>query len=60
MDYSFTYNEVFSAFEDCLKHKKNTRGAIEFCIDKVTNLIKLTNEINSYTYEKEIYTQSLK
>ena len=51
MDYSFTYNEVFSAFEDCLRHKKNTRGAIEFCIDKVTNLIKLTNEINSYTYE---------
>lgn len=50
MDYSFTYDEVFSAFDDCLKHKKNTIGAKEFCIDKVTNLFRLTEEINSRTY----------
>ena len=51
MDYSFTYDEVFTAFDDCLKHKKSTIGAKEFCVDKVTNLFKLTDEINSYTYE---------
>lgn len=51
MDYSFTYDEVFSAFDDCLKHKKNTIGAKEFCIDKVTNLFRLTEEINSHTYK---------
>ena len=51
MDYSFTYDEVFTAFDDCLKHKKNTIGAKEFCVDKVTNLLNLTDEINSYTYE---------
>lgn len=33
MDYSFTYDEVFTAFDDCLKHKKNTIGAKEFCGD---------------------------
>jgi len=48
--YSFTYNEVFNAFEDCLKHKKNTSGAVKFCVNKVDNLIRLTNEINNKTY----------
>ena len=51
MDYSFTYDEIFAAFDDCLRHKKNTIGAKEFCVDKVTNLLKLADEINSYTYE---------
>jgi len=51
MDYSFTYDEVFAAFDDCLKHKKNTKGAKEFCVDKIGNLLKLTDEINSRTYE---------
>lgn len=51
MDYSFTYDEVFRAFNDCLRHKKNSRGAKDFCIDKVNNLFELTEEINSYTYK---------
>lgn len=51
MDYSFTYGEVFAAFEDCLKHKKNSIGAVEFMIDEVDNLIDLTDEINSFTYQ---------
>lgn len=50
MDYSFTYNEVYLAFIDCLKNKKNTEGAKEFCIDKVSNILKLTDEINNRTY----------
>ena len=50
MDYSFTYDEVPAAFDDCLKNKKNTKGAKKFCVDKVSNLLKLTDEINSRTY----------
>lgn len=50
MDFSFTYDEVFAAFTDCLKHKKNTKGAKDFCLDKVSNLLELTDEINSKTY----------
>lgn len=51
MEYSFTYGEVFSAFEDCLKHKKNSIGAMEFRVDEIDNLIDLTDEINSFTYQ---------
>lgn len=50
MGYSFTYGEVFAAFDDCLKNKRNTRGAKEFCIDKVSNVLQLAEEINNGTY----------
>ncbi|MBP3278739.1 MAG: hypothetical protein J6M44_07270, partial [Butyrivibrio sp.] len=50
MEYSFTYNEVYLAFTDCLKNKKNTSGAKEFCVDKVSNILRLTDEINLRTY----------
>lgn len=49
--YSFTYNEVLKAFNDCLKHKKGTYGAKEFCTNEIQNVIELANDINSYTYE---------
>lgn len=51
MQYSFTYNEVFTAFEDCLKHKRNSFGAMKFRVNEVDNLIQLTDEINSFTYQ---------
>ena len=50
MEYAFTYDEVSAAFDDCLKHKKHTKGAKKFLLDKVSNLIALTDEINSRTY----------
>lgn len=50
MECGFTYSEIFAAFDDCLKHKKNTKGAKKFCIDKVSNLIQLTDDINSFEY----------
>lgn len=51
MDYSFTYGEIFDAFDDCIKHKRNSVGAMEFMVNKVDNLIRLTDEINSFTYQ---------
>lgn len=51
MEYSFTYGEVFDAYDDCLKHKKNSIGAMEFMVDYVDNVIQLTDEINSFTYQ---------
>lgn len=51
MGCSFTYDEISAAFDDCLKHKKHTLGAKEFLLDKVSNLILLTDEINSRTYK---------
>jgi len=48
--YSFTYNEVYHAFEDCLKHKRNTPGAIKFCVDRVDNVLQLVEDINNRTY----------
>lgn len=50
MEYAFTYDEISNAFDECLKHKKNTKGAKEFLLNKVSNLILLMDEINSYTY----------
>lgn len=51
VEYSFTYGEVFDAYDDCLKHKKNSIGAMEFMVDYVDNVIQLTDEINSFTYQ---------
>lgn len=48
---SFTYGEVFRAYEDCLKNKKNTANAIEYMRDAVVNNIRLADEINSGEYE---------
>lgn len=49
--YSFTYNEVLLAFEDCVKHKKNSWGAREFCVSKVRNILELTDDINNWSYK---------
>lgn len=48
---SFTYGEVFKAYNDCLKNKKNTANAIEYMENSIVNNIKLTDDINSGKYE---------
>lgn len=50
-DYSFTYNDIFVAYNDCIKNKSKTCNAIDFSIDKTKNLIELCDEINNNEYK---------
>lgn len=46
----FTYNEIYKAYLDCYKNKKNSPSAIRFRENLLYNIRKLTDEINSFTY----------
>ena len=48
--FSFTYEEIFKAYEDCIRHKKNSPNAIKFMLNKNENVIQLCDEINDRTY----------
>lgn len=47
----FSLEEVFEAYEDCRRNKRNTASAIEFEINYETNCIKLWRELNNRTYK---------
>ena len=49
--YSFSYEEVFKAYEDCLRHKRNSPNAIKFMLNSNENVIQLCDELNNYSYE---------
>lgn len=49
--FQITPEEIFQAYYDCRKHKRNTREALEFEFDFEHNLLVLLNEINSFSYE---------
>ena len=46
-----TLEEIFEAYNDCVKNKVNSIGAIDFYINKDLKLAKLCREINDGTYE---------
>lgn len=46
----FTYNEVYEAYLDCYKNKKNSPGAILFRENLYNNIKILTDEINNHCY----------
>lgn len=48
--YSFTYDEMFLAYEDCMKNKRTTANATKFSINATENLIKLCDEVNERKY----------
>lgn len=51
-DYEYvSFEELYTAYQDCLKRKRNTVNAIEFLIDEEEKLSKLYYELNSKTYE---------
>ena len=47
----FSLEEVFQAYEDCRRNKRNTASAIEFEINYETNCIQLWRELNNRTYK---------
>lgn len=47
----FSYSDLFAAYEDCLRHKRNSPNAIKFMMDANSNVIQLCDEINNGTYE---------
>jgi len=49
--YCFSYGEVFEAYEDCIKNKRNTSNAREFEIDYIEKVTRLCDDINDGTYE---------
>lgn len=50
-DYSFSYNDLYYAYIDCLRRKRNSSGAQDFALNYERNLIQLCNEINNGTYQ---------
>lgn len=43
--------EIFKAYYDCRKHKRNTKSAITFELNYINNLVQLWKELNNMTYE---------
>lgn len=50
-DYKISLDDIFDAYFDCRKNKKNTENAISFEINHEIKLVKLWREINEGTYE---------
>lgn len=46
-----SFEELYNAYQDCLKRKRGTKNAREFLIDEEEKLSKLYYELNSKTYE---------
>lgn len=48
----FTLEELYTAYEDCIKNKKSSRDYLEYDLKyKKTDLLKLLDEINTKTYK---------
>ena len=51
MEYNFTLADLFKAYYDCRKHKRNKHSALQFELDLETNLLELYKEIKSGNYK---------
>ena len=51
VEFSFSYKELFDAYEDCLKNKKNSSSAILFTQNYIEKVIELCDQINNRTYK---------
>jgi len=47
----FTTDKLYKAYEDCLKHKKNTTNALKFELNREKNLCTLLKELQNRTYK---------
>jgi len=48
---SIPLEDVFTAYYECRKHKRNRAGALQFEVDLESNLVELWQEINSGTWK---------
>jgi retron-type reverse transcriptase len=51
MSYIFTIENVYKAYIDCRKRKKNTANALRFEIEREKNIIALLNELKAGRYQ---------
>lgn len=53
---AITEEELFTAYFDCLKHKRHSRAALEFELDLERNLFWLLDEVNLFSYSPDRYS----
>ena len=46
----FSFENIYKAYKDCIKHKKNTLNALSFEVNLVENICNLEKELKSKTY----------
>ncbi len=46
----FTFEKLYKAYKECLKHKKNTANALKFEMNREKNLIQLLYDLKNGTY----------
>lgn len=51
MDEIVSFDELYNAYLDCRKHKRNTAACADFELDEAANLFALWEELNNGTYE---------
>lgn len=56
IDKPISPEEIFLAYYDCRKHKRNSSSALSFEMDLEHNLLVLLDEINSFNYQPQPYT----
>ena len=49
--FNLPIEDVFSAYYDCRKHKRNKTGALNFEVDLENNLIQLWNDLRTKNYK---------
>ncbi len=47
----FTFDKLYIAYKDCIKHKKNTTNALKFELKREKNLFLLLSDLKSRKYE---------
>ena len=46
----FSFENIYKAYKDCVKHKRNTLNALSFEVNLVENICNLEEELKSGTY----------
>jgi len=49
----FSFSDLYSAYIDCRRRKRNTVNALEFELDLGENLLRLHKELNEKSYQPD-------